>query len=69
MSKPNRFAKPLSCVFFDDVICSFRKGERGVRIMDRCLKCRHYVRFLREMEKEEDEFFDYVERVRRGESE
>ena len=56
--------KVLSCVLWDDVLCPFRKDER-VGIMHRCLKCRQYWRFLGEMEKEEEEFFEEVERLRR----
>lgn len=58
--------KVLSCVFFDDVLCSLRRHEK-VRIMSRCFRCSHYLRFVREMEKEEEEFFEEVERIRRGE--
>lgn len=66
-SKANSFAsmKVLSCVFFDDVLCSYHKGEKFT-VMDRCLKCRHYRRFERMMA-EEEEFSEEVERVRRGE--
>jgi hypothetical protein len=52
----------LSCVFFDDVLCSFRKSQKP-KIMARCLKCSRYKRFGREMEKEEDEFFEFCEKV------
>jgi hypothetical protein len=56
--------KVLPCVFFDDVLCSFRRSEKS-GIMRRCLGCEHYKKFVEEMEKEEDEFFDEVERARR----
>ena len=56
--------KLLSCVFWDDVWCSYRKSEK-VGVMDRCMKCRHYRRLIREMEKEEEEFFEEVERARK----
>lgn len=58
--------KPLSCLFKFKVLCSFRKSEK-FGIMGRCLKCSHYLSFVRDMEKEEDEFFEEVERVRRAE--
>jgi len=67
--------KALHCLFLLDVLCSFRKSEKVFGIMNRCLKCKHYFRFLKEMEEEEDEFFERVEairreeRLRRGESE
>jgi len=68
LSKANSFAsmKVLSCVFFDDVLCSYRKNER-FGVMSRCFKCRHYRKFKREMDEEEEEFFEEVERIRRGE--
>jgi len=53
--------KVLSCMFHDDVLCSYRKTE-SFGIMDRCLKCVHYLRFLRVMgekdEKEMDEIWE-----------
>lgn len=61
-SKANSFAKRITCVFFDDVICSFR--EEGFGIMDRCFRCDHFFRFLSEMEKEEDEFWEEVDKLR-----
>ena len=54
------------CVFFDDVLCSFRR-TKGYYIMARCLKCKHYLRFLREMAEEEEEFWEWEGKVRRGE--
>ena len=67
-SKANSFAsmKVLSCVFFDDVLCSYRKNVK-LGVMGRCFKCRYYKRFKRESDKEEEEFFEEVERIRRGE--
>ena len=37
--------KVLSCVFWNDVLCSFRKSE-SFGIMERCFTCRHHERFL-----------------------
>ena len=56
----------LSCLFLRDVLCSYRKTE-GSGVMDRCMKCPHYKTFLREMEEEEERFFEEVEKTRRGE--
>ena len=56
--------KILSCVFSDDVLCSFRKTE-GFGIMDRCLKCRHYEEFLRVMAEEDEKVMDEIDRMRR----
>jgi hypothetical protein len=57
-------SKRLPCVFFDDVRCPYRKSEK-VKIMSRCFKCPHLKEFEREMEREEDEFWDEVDRMRR----
>jgi hypothetical protein len=57
--------KVLSCVLFDDVLCSFRKSEK-CDFMDRCFKCPQFKRFVREMDEEEQEFFDYVDKVRKN---
>lgn len=58
--------KGLRCYFYDNVLCSFRKSLRS-GIMPQCYTCRHYKRFKREMAEEEEEFFEEVERARRGE--
>jgi len=51
-------------VFLFDVVCSYNKSEKPA-IMDRCLKCKHYFRFVKEMEEEEEEFWDEVDRIRK----
>ena len=45
--------KFLSCLFSSHVSCSFRKSEK-FGIMSRCLRCRHYKNFLREMDEEDE---------------
>ena len=52
--------KLLSCTFLSDVLCSFRKDEK-FGVMGRCLKCEHYARFIREMDKEDEEMDKEVE--------
>ena len=47
-SSKHKESKVLSCLFWKDVLCSFRKSE-NFGFMDRCLKCSHYLRFLRLM--------------------
>ena len=54
-------SKLLSCFFLTDVLCSFRKTEE-FGVMDRCLRCSHYKRFMREMEEEEDEMWEEIDR-------
>lgn len=53
-SKKGKRGESLSCLFLDDVSCSFR-GSKESRMMARCPKCSHYERFLREMDEEEEE--------------
>ena len=60
--------KLLSCLFLLDVLCSHVKREGLTGVMERCFKCSHYLRFMREMEEEEAEFFEEAERLRRGKS-
>lgn len=57
-------AKASRCSFFDDVVCSFKKSDKFV-VLRRCLKCSHSERFMREMEQEENMFFDEAKRMRR----
>ena len=59
--------KLLFCVFSSDVLCSFRKSEK-FGVMDRCLKCRYYKEFLREMAEEDEKVMDEIDRIRRYES-
>lgn len=56
--------KPLSCLFLLDVLCSFRKSEKVFGIMDRCLKCKHYLEFLKEMQEEDEKVMDEIDRMR-----
>lgn len=56
--------KLLSCIFFADVLCSYRKDD-DFRIMARCLECPQHARFIREMDEEEDKFFAEVEKIRK----
>jgi len=57
----------LSCAFLLNVLCSFRRTEK-FGIMDRCLKCCHYERFLRMMDEEDEKVMDEIDRMRRKES-
>ena len=56
--------KVLSCFFLTDVLCSYRKYEK-IGVMSRCLKCQYYERFKREMDEEEEEFWDEVNMIRK----
>jgi len=56
--------KLLSCLFLPDVLCLYRRyGKFGV--MDRCLKCIHYKRFLRDMAEEDEKVMDEIDEIRR----
>lgn len=57
-------AKLLTCIFFLDVLCSHRKTDDS-RLMERCLECPEYARFLREMEEEEEKFFVECDKIRK----
>ena len=63
--------KPLSCLFKVKVFCSFRKSDKVFGIMGKCLTCRHYLEFLKEMEEEDEKIMDEIDEMRRfsGESE
>ena len=60
----NRNRKVLSCVFFDDVLCSFRKTEHFA-IMERCLRCPHLARFEREMDEEDEQEMAEIDKIRK----
>jgi len=54
-------------MFMLDVLCSYVKSEKFVGAMDRCMKCPHYLRFLREMDEEDEKVMDEIDRMRRYE--
>jgi len=54
--------KLLSCAFSSRVPCSFRKSEKS-GIMRRCSGCGHYRNFVNEMEREEEEFWNVVDKA------
>ena len=56
--------KLFSCFFLPDVLCSFRNNE-NFAIMNRCLKCPHYKRFLREMDEEDERVMDEIDKIRK----
>ena len=56
--------KPLSCAFWADVLCSFRKSAK-FDVMARCLECPEYKRFEREMDAEDERVMDEIDEIRR----
>jgi hypothetical protein len=56
--------KVFKCLFFEDVLCSFRKSEKFA-ILDQCFKCPHYSRFIREMDEEDQRVMDEIDEIRR----
>jgi hypothetical protein len=56
--------KLLTCIFLLDVLCSHRKSD-DFRPMERCFTCKHYLRFLRLMEEEEEKFFVECDKIRK----
>lgn len=57
--------KAFLCLFKLKVFCSFVKSDRAFGIMDRCLKCKHYLSFLKEMEEEDEKIMDEIDEMRR----
>jgi len=54
-------AKALPCIFVLNVLCSFRKDVEDFRPMERCFACKFYLKFVRDLEEEEEKFFEEVE--------
>lgn len=54
--------KLLICIFFADVLCSYRKSD-DFRPMERCWSCSHYKRFMRSMEEEDRRLDGGIERL------
>lgn len=57
-------SKVLSCAFWDDVLCSYRKFVMSGD-MEICFDCSHYKRFMDEMEEEDKEFWEWEAEVRK----
>jgi len=51
------------CSFWDDVFCSHQKYDKPV-LLDRCLTCSHYLRFLREMDEEDERVMAEIDKIR-----
>jgi hypothetical protein len=64
VTNSNGSIKVFTCVFFDDVLCSFRKSDKFA-ILDQCFKCPHYSRFEREMDEEDERVMDAIDEERR----
>lgn len=60
--------KLLLCIFLDNIFCSFVNREGLTGVMARCTRCSHYLRFMAELEAEEDAFWEEEERLRREKS-
>jgi hypothetical protein len=56
--------KVLPCIFYDNVLCSYRKTARSC-LMDRCWECRHYKRFSREMLEADEKVMDEIDEERK----
>lgn len=55
-------SKVLLCIFYDDIRCFHRKTEK-FGLMDRCLECPHYERFLVEMHEEDMKEMEDIDRM------
>ena len=55
----------LPCIFLFGVLCSFRRDVEDFRPMERCFKCEHYLRFVRELEEEEEKVFEEFDKIRK----
>ena len=45
--------KGFPCSFNDDVVCPYKKSDKFA-LLGKCKKCPHYLRFLREMDEEDE---------------
>jgi len=57
-------SESLSCVFLNDVLCSYRKDEK-FSVMVRCMKCSHYAKFTRDMDEEDERVMNEIDEIRR----
>ena len=57
--------KLLTCFFLPDVFCSFRTSEKFTAyfLSTRCAKCIHYERFNRDMDEEEEKFWEEADKI------
>jgi hypothetical protein len=53
------------CVFFPDVVCSYRLTDKEFIILHRCMECSHHARFMREMEEEDEKTMNEIDEIRK----
>lgn len=56
--------KILPCLFWNDVVCSYRKDTRS-GIMSRCLTCVHYRKFEADMDEADEKMMDEIDEIQR----
>jgi hypothetical protein len=62
----NSFDLPAGeCVFFPDVVCSYRLTDKEFTILHRCMECSHHARFMREMEEEDEKTMNEIDEIRK----
>lgn len=55
----------LRCLFWLNIWCAFRKSKAITGVMDRCMKCKHYLEFLKVMDEEDAKVMDEIDEMRR----
>lgn len=54
--------KSLLCLYRSKVLCQHVR-DTNFDVVYRCLECKFYAEFVREIEAEEDEFFEELDRI------
>lgn len=57
--------KFLPCIFLLGVSCAYRKDADDFRPIERCFTCSYYLRFMREMEEEEEKVHAEFDKIRK----
>lgn len=53
----------FDCTFVEGVKCPYKTCKKS-KLLPQCANCKTYNKWMREMEAEEDKFFDEVDRIR-----
>jgi len=61
-----RLMESWLCFFDENVFCPFSKVPKDRRVASVCHSCKHYARFMREMEEEDDRVMDEIDGIRRN---
>ena len=59
-----QFGRRGFCVFLVDLFCRFQTYDKPM-VLDKCFRCPHYLRLMRQCDEEDIRLMDEIERIHR----